>query len=357
MTLPDTIPADTNTADVPEHSGDRGIAIVMVLWVLAILITLALSFAYISRTDLSTSANVKELVKSNMIAEAGINQAVVELLHRRANPTDEERWKIDGVFRKTDFADGSYKVRIVSEHGKVDLNAADDILLKGLLNALGIDNDTQDIIVDSIQDWKDPDELVRLHGAESDYYMSLPHPYKSKNAPFDSIEELLLVRGVTPEIFYGNAATKGLKDFVTIYNRSLTININTAPKEVLMALPNVTEDIANQIIERRNTLEFKQFAELQALFPALSSPALTKYIDQNFTEGDVFMVDSIGNTPAYKGTSGIKAVISLQNNNLSYLYYKIPEAFDLSSGENINGTELNTGTEPNTGTKLNTGTK
>ncbi|MBF0566543.1 MAG: general secretion pathway protein GspK [Nitrospirae bacterium] len=345
-------------ADLPACSGNSGIAVVMVLWVLAILITLSLSFAYISRTNLSASANVKEMVKANMIAEAGINQAVVEILHRRANPTDDARWKIDGVFRKIDFADGSYKIRIVSEHGKVDLNAADDILLKGLLNALGIDNDTQDIIVDSIQDWKDPDDLVRLHGAESDYYMSLPHPYKAKNAPFDSIEELLLVRGITPEIFYGNGTKKGLKDVVTIYNnQNATININTAPKEVLMALPNMTEDMANQIIERRNTLEFKQFSELQTMFPDVSSPAMIKYIDQGFTEGDVFMIDSIGNTTAYKGASGIKAVVSLQNNNLSYLYYKTPETFDLSSGENAGDTEQNTDTQQDTGTEHNTGTQ
>jgi general secretion pathway protein K len=63
--------------------------------------------------------------------------------------------------------------------------------------------ETIDTVVDSIIDWSDPDDLRRLHGAESEYYLGLRVPYRAKNGWFDSPEEMLLVRGMTAALFYG----------------------------------------------------------------------------------------------------------------------------------------------------------
>ena len=79
--------------------------------------------------------------------------------------------------------------------------------LKRLMTLLNIDPSDGDIIVDSILDWIDPDDLTRLNGAKTDYYMSLSPPYRAKNAPLDRVDELLLIRGVTPELFHGTPAT------------------------------------------------------------------------------------------------------------------------------------------------------
>jgi general secretion pathway protein K len=80
------------------------------------------------------------------------------------------------------------------------------------VNKFDLDDKEKDIIVDSILDWRDNDDLRRLHGAEDEYYQSLPDPYRAKNDDFESVEELLLVKGITPEIFHG-----GLKNIVTVY--------------------------------------------------------------------------------------------------------------------------------------------
>ena len=77
---------------------------------------------------------------------------------------------------------------------------------------------TADIIVDSILDWIDTDDLHRLNGAESDYYQSLPNPYKAKNGRLDTLEELLLIKGMSPDILFGTKEQKGLIHFVTIYS-------------------------------------------------------------------------------------------------------------------------------------------
>ena len=81
------------------------------------------------------------------------------------------------------------------------MNLAPEVILRNLINSLDLPGEDKDLlvntIVDSILDWKDPDDFHRLQGAESDYYQSLPHPYKAKNGNFDTVEELILVKGVT----------------------------------------------------------------------------------------------------------------------------------------------------------------
>ncbi|MBF0317681.1 MAG: general secretion pathway protein GspK [Nitrospirae bacterium] len=314
----------------------EGIALMMVLWVMAILIGLSLTLSYMARSESRVSLGSKEYVAAGFLAEGGINRAIVELWYRRTKPPeDEARWQIDGNFRSVEIADGAALVRVMPETAKVDLNLSNDIILKGLVNALGIDTDTQDVIVDSIRDWMDSDDLHRLHGAESDYYMSLKHPYKAKNAPFDTIDELLMVRGITPEIFYGAGDKKGLRDFVTVYNRTdnSKINVNAAQKEVLMALPNLTEDIANVVIEHRKTTPFKNIAEFQALLPE-TYEAIKAYVNVPSENAEIFFsIDSVGRLVNNASSVGIKAVVEISGNDCKYLYYKMPETFKFQEKE------------------------
>jgi general secretion pathway protein K len=123
----------------------------------------------------------------------------------------------------------------------------------------------QDEILDSILDWKDRDHEHRMNGAEDDYYNSLPDPYDCKDGNFDTIEELLLIKGITPELFYGSGALDkpqgalsgisalGLKDLLTTY--SYEVNKNTAPEEVLYAT--LSEGEANRILNQRDQTPFQ----------------------------------------------------------------------------------------------------
>jgi general secretion pathway protein K len=94
-----------------------------------------------------------------------------------------------------------------------------------------------DDIIDAIKDWIDTDDDVTGGGAEGAYYAGLPRPYAAKNAPLDCIEELLMVKGISMELFYGTAESPGLVQCLTVFGEGEgRININTAPKPVLMAL-------------------------------------------------------------------------------------------------------------------------
>ncbi|MBF0517385.1 MAG: general secretion pathway protein GspK [Nitrospirae bacterium] len=306
----------------------RGFALMMVLWILSILMALSLSFSYMSRIAFGDSQNSRDLTKAQFIAEAGINRAIIELQYRKLKPDDVQAWQADGTYTATEFGGGSFIVRIVPETAKIDLNTADDKLLHGLLKALNIDQDTQDIIVDSIMDWKDEDDLTRLHGAESDYYMSLDPPYKAKNGNFDSIDELQFVRGVTQEIYYGTDTQKGLREFITVFSKSAKININTAPLEVLMALPGMGEEYAKAIIEYRSQNAFKTTDEVKAIMPGAYQNAMN-YIDLN--EGDVYTIESVGILNKSNAAAGIKTVAGVTSSDFKCYYYKTPETYDFDA--------------------------
>lgn len=168
---------------------------------------------------------------------------------------------------------GKFSVKIIDLERKMNINSADETILRQALTLMGANAVDMPPIVDAIRDWIDPDDNTRLNGTEDDYYLGLKPPYEAKNGPIDDLSELLLVRGVSPEMFWGGAATNllfvvhsgplsrihaddtptyrfGFVDlFTPISQRS--ININTAPAEVLQLMPGLDETTARGIIAAR----------------------------------------------------------------------------------------------------------
>jgi type II secretory pathway component PulK len=158
----------------------------------------------------------------------------------------------------------------------VNLNTANSLELQQVLTVMGVNADEISVVSDSILDWRDTDDSPRVAGAESDYYQGLNPPYYAKNAPFDNLAELLLVKGVTPEMYWGISATNhtpgtfqhpklgfgnapnempdypfGLVDVFTPFS-SGQININTADANVLQCIPNIDATTAESIIKYRS---------------------------------------------------------------------------------------------------------
>ena len=169
--------------------------------------------------------------------------------------------------------DGTVSLKITDLERKANINTADTPELQQALTLMGVDADSISVVADSIQDWIDPDDAPRVAGAENDYYQSLTPPYNAKNAPIDDLTELLLVKGVTPEMYYGGSPSDGdvpqhpklgfgiapgqepdypfgLKDIFTPVSSGL-ININTAGTNVLQMIPGVDANIADAIIQQR----------------------------------------------------------------------------------------------------------
>lgn len=312
---------------------ERGIALIMVLWVLTVLMVIVLAFSYMGRTEMQASLAFRQGIEKKFLAEAGIERAIMEIVYRRMNPNPQvvlegdETWKTDGTPYTVKTDDGYYTVNIIDESGKININTLNDtsaIIMRNLLINSGVQEAEADTIVDSILDWKDADDLTRLHGAESDYYMSLPNPYKAKNANFDTLEELLLVKGMTQEILYGTDKKKGIIDFLTVNSNSGVINANAAPKEVLMAVPGITAEVAEAIASSRgNPADAASVANLQGLL-AVVQPPFNSLVSLG-SAGNAFTVESSAYKGDSKGAYTVKATVVIEGNNkFTYMYYKSP---------------------------------
>jgi type II secretory pathway component PulK len=172
---------------------------------------------------------------------------------------------------------GSFSIKIVDMERKFNVNTADPAILRRAMDVVGVDSADASAIAESIQDWRDPDENARISGAESAFYRATPNegfvPHYSKNASIDDIQELLMVRGVTPEIFWGPGANGapiktteqnmqrmfnrtgqmaqhvGLIDLFSPFGRQ--VNVNTASAAVLQLVAPIDENVAQAIIEMR----------------------------------------------------------------------------------------------------------
>lgn len=255
---------------------ERGAALILVLWTFAALTALAGEFARAMREDAQGTKNFKEETISHYVAIAGINEALLAIETyngqldvdedaeddrggNRARPTQAEREeeedpRLDAVeallvgrgdWIEGTFAGVTYEVRAIEQTGKVPINEGivDAALITRMLENLGYERHVAEIVADSIVDWRDEDDLHGINGAEDQYYEGLDRPYQSKDAPFDAVEELLLVRGVTREMFYGTPETPGLREiFFTNERRQRQLTVRAIGPAVEHALCGVSEE-------------------------------------------------------------------------------------------------------------------
>jgi general secretion pathway protein K len=228
--------------------GERGIALIIVLIGLTLLLTVAGQFAGAMRLEGTTTLNFRAAISAAYLAEAAYHRAVAEILPNHLTQELDEKDVL--VFRRAQvevpkppqredltLGPGRFSYRITDEQARLNLNGplATPENLRRLLSELGVDRAARDVIVDSMLDWRDGNEEHRLNGAESDYYLSLPVPHRSKNADFDSVEELLQVKGMSREILYGQPGSPGLAEYVTVVGAA-ALNLNTVSPLVLRAL-------------------------------------------------------------------------------------------------------------------------
>lgn len=108
---------------------------------------------------------------------------------------------------------GRFSIRITDQERRFNINSADRFVLQQALTMMNVDAGLQGTIVDSILDWRDPDNDPSINGAESDdFYLRLDPPYFAKNGPIDDLSELLLVKGMTPEVFWGSGSSNVVRD-------------------------------------------------------------------------------------------------------------------------------------------------
>jgi len=243
---------------------ERGIALLLTLVILVLLTAVIVEFDYGTKVNLITAGNFRDEVRAIYLAKSGVAGARAVLIddakHHGPNDDLTELWA--QPISAFPVGDGTVSIEITDESSKIDINrlgnknplVRDDTkaMLIRLLNVLELDRNMIDPIVQATQNWVDPNSEC----PEEFYYEQQNPPYHCKKGSMDTISELLLVRGITPEIY------NKIRPYVTTVSsqNQPPINVNTAGLPVLEALDNnISADIAACIQDRRPYASLNDF--------------------------------------------------------------------------------------------------
>ena len=322
-----------------------GSVLILVVWTICLLSILAVALGSRCAFALGLTDRLEQQLRASYIAASGVQQAAQTLI-------SDKNISIDGVndvwannsneFFERPFGGGTFTVSapnfaapgkparagLIDQERFINLNTATPEILKQLIQrASGIKSLEAVTIAESIVDWRDKDKEALPSGAEDYYYLGLSTAYECKNGPFESVEELLLVRGVTPEIF------NRIRPYITVYG-SGAVNINTADATVLEALGLSTFGVQGMLAYRAGeddelgTDDDRVFnsagalsAELRALVPAEDANRLVELASQKLIDvrSTAFEVRSVARLEGRENAGAqVIAVIDRENKVLSW---------------------------------------
>jgi len=267
---------------VSDSRSRRGSALLAVLWISAALAAIALSLAGTVRGETERTSTVLDDLRSYYLATGAIDRAMLEVLWSALNP-NQHLLPSGATAVDYQFPTGRVHVEIIPEAAKIDINTASPERLFRLLEALGVEPAQAQAVTAAIVDWRTPGA-----GIFDSYYLSLTPSFRVPHASFQETEELLQVKGVTPEIYYGTYVPapgagngsengprlihrSGLIDCITTLGSGDHVDANTANPAVLAAV-GLSIDAVNLLLERRRIkpLDEAAFAEM---VPLLGSAA------------------------------------------------------------------------------------
>jgi general secretion pathway protein K len=219
----------------------RGVALLVVMWACTLLAILLGGYAALAHNEGLQSSYQFEQVRAHYAAEAGLMRAVYAMQATNAN----DRWVADGRVYPFVFDGAKVGISVISENGKVDLNAATPDVLTNLLRLAGADPTRAATIAQAVIDWRSfaisPQQAAQRTAA----YTAAGRDYGPRNGPFASVEELQMVLGMDPTL-YGAVAP-----YVTIWSGRPSPDPNTAPLLALASLPGMNLQQAAAMIAAR----------------------------------------------------------------------------------------------------------
>jgi general secretion pathway protein K len=223
----------------------RGVAFIVVLWLLALITILLGSFALLARGESLQARHLLDNTQGRYAAEAGVNRAVFAL----AAPDPLVRWIPDGRSYAFEFAGATVDIQVIDESGKLDINAAELPLLEAFLRGSGLEALDAQALAAAIVDWRDPDDLLLPNGAEDNEYEAAGLTYLPKNALFDTLSELQQVLGMNHDLY------RRLAPSLTVHSGMSVPNAAFAPAAVLAALPGLEPGLIEALVQQRQAFD------------------------------------------------------------------------------------------------------
>ena len=253
-------------------TNSRGAALLMVLWLAAALTAIAFTLANTVRGEIERSSTDADGLKAYYLAAGAIDRTLVYMESGPAfrGPDGKPLFQED-VTRvlQLNYPNGVARVEYIPENSKLNVNMAPPRELSNLLLALGADPNRAQTIVAGILDWRAGTPGGSFSQFDQ-FYLSLTPSFRARHASLEEIEELLLVRGMTPDLFYGgytrNAQGRfiphdGLRDCLSVYGSTGPLDVNTVTPEVMVAV-GVAPDTAAAIVALRKIAPIHNMGQL-----------------------------------------------------------------------------------------------
>jgi general secretion pathway protein K len=176
------------------HRREEGVALIAVLWTLTLLSIIAAALVIETRSGTRIARNMTENAAARAAADAGVQRAILDLENAKS-------FRTDGTVYGWQFAHFAVRISIKDEAAKIDLNKAPEPLLAALFESVGVESNQAQSLADAIADFRDADDLTRARGAEESEYRDKGLNWGPKDAPFQTVEELQQVYGMTAEIY------------------------------------------------------------------------------------------------------------------------------------------------------------
>jgi general secretion pathway protein K len=254
--------------------GSRGGALLAVLWLSAALSAIAFSLANTVRGETERTSTAVEGLRTQYLAQGGVERGILRVkwaLDGGMAPNIPGRYSPANPILPFSFPSGQAVVEVIPETAKININLCQPVMLLRLFLALGVDPARAGEIVLAVVDWRSPAGLTPLDA----FYSSLTPSFRARHASFEEIEELLLVRGITRDLFYGGynrdaqgrlIPRAGLKDCVSVFGSTEAFDVNTAQPAVLIAT-GIPPEAAAAIVARRRVQPFQNVQQVGAFAP------------------------------------------------------------------------------------------
>jgi len=243
-----------------------GLALVLTLLTISFLVAVTVQLMITIDRQIAVSTAQREQVRLDGMVLAGLHLVRAALMadqKENTHDSNHDAWAtLDSDRLRPLTGEVALKVATTELGGRLQVNALGNtakdayrqiwlrLLLSGRFAVDGVD-EAEDLL-DALADWIDQDDEERHGGAEEGYYRGRTPPYACRNGPVTTLEELLLVKGMTPELLFGGTGYEGLADYITVMGNTGVINLNTAPLPVLQALsPDMTAKLAQELIDFR----------------------------------------------------------------------------------------------------------
>src|SRR5580704_12856638 len=253
-------------------TSSRGAALLTVLWLTAALTAIAFTLANTVRGEVERSSTDADGLKAYYLAAGAIDRTLVYMESGPAfrGPDGKPLFQED-VTRvlQLNYPHGVARVEYIPENSKLNVNMAPPRELTNLLLALGADPNRAQTIVSGILDWRAGTPGGSFSQFDQ-FYLSLTPSFRARHASLEEIEELLLVRGMTPDLFYGGYTRDaqgrfiphdGLRDCLSVYGSDGALDVNTVTPEVMLAV-GVAPDTAAAIVALRHVAPIANMGQL-----------------------------------------------------------------------------------------------